>query len=394
VSADAVLLVPVMPAAGGNGLAMRAGLLLEGLARCCSVHVLIAPVFGGPGPPSDLVRRLAASCRVLEVDRAADARADLMARLPVAEQRARAQELFPRPTACLPATLRTANAVAQAASRADLVVVMRLYLAPFLDSLLESSPRPPLVLDVDDIESRTQPQLGDQEEGRRFERLEAHYLPLMDAVLTCSDADAEELGARHRLNAVAVVPNAVRLPERPLDAPPRFDLLFVANLSYLPNVDGARWLCQAVLPRLGEATVALVGSSPRPEVRELAADPRVTLAGDVPDVAPWYAAARVAAVPVRIGGGTRIKSLEAFAHRRPVVSTKLGVEGIGWANSDGPVLVADTPDAFAAACGRLLSDPVLAARLAGRGEARVRQHATIERVAGKIEELAVSIVDA
>jgi glycosyltransferase involved in cell wall biosynthesis len=273
-----------------------------------------------------------------------------------------------------------------------MVVAMRLYLVPLLDALLESCPRPRLVLDIDDIESSTQPQLGHREEGRRFERLEAHYLPLMDAVLTCSEADAGELGARHRLKAVAVVPNAVRLPERQPEASRRFDLVFVANLGYLPNVDGARWLCRQVLPRLGEATVALVGSSPSPEVRELATDPRVTLAADVPDVAPWYAAAKVAAVPVRIGGGTRIKALEALAHRRPVVSTKLGVQGIQWANGDGPVLVADTPEAFAAACRRLLSDPALAARLAGRGEALVRRHATVRQVAGRIEELARGIV--
>jgi glycosyltransferase involved in cell wall biosynthesis len=386
----ALLVVPVLPATGGNGLAMRAGLLLEGLARSCTVHVVVVPVFGRPVGSNSLVEQSAADWRVLEIDHSADGRADLLARLASKKHRARAQVLHPRPAACRPATLDVAAAVAEAAADVDLVVVMRLYLVPFLDVLLERPDRQPLVLDVDDIESRTQPTLGHPGEGRRFEALESHYLPLMDCVLTCSQGDVDYLLARHRLRHVALVPNAIRPPEQPLDGPRRYDLLFVGNLSYRPNAQGVRWLCEQVVPRLDGARVALVGSSPGREIATLAADDKVTLAADVPDVSPWYAASAVAVVPIRSGGGTRIKVLEAFAHRRPVVSTAAGVEGLDLP----PVVIADTPEEFARACARLLGDPKLARDLARHGESLVRQCATVERVADAIDSLVRDIVAA
>lgn len=387
---SALLLVPVMPAEGGNGLAMRAGLLLEGLARSCSVDVLVVPVFGGPGRPGELVNRLASSFCVLDLQHEPDGRADLVRRLADPEQRERARALHPRPMAVRGATLAVAETVREAAVKAQLVVAMRIYLAPFLDALLERADRPRLALDVDDIESRTQPALGHREEGRRFERLEAHYLPLMDRVIACSQADANYLVARYGLPGVSVVPNAVRPPAQPPVAVRRQDLIFVGNLSYGPNVDGARWLCHEVLPRLGDASLALVGSNPAPEVLSLGDGRRVIVAADVPDVGPWYASATLATVPLRLGGGTRIKVLEALAHRRPVVSTTVGVRGLDL----DPVLIGDTPAAFAAACRRLLDDPALADQLARRGEVIVREQASVDAVAGTIDGLVLDIVGA
>jgi glycosyltransferase involved in cell wall biosynthesis len=171
--------------------------------------------------------------------------------------------------------------------------------------------------------------------------------------------------------------------------PPHHDLVFVGNLSYGPNADGARWLCREVLPRLDRPTVALVGSRPGPEVLELEADPRVTVAADVPDVTPWYRASSVAVVPIRAGGGTRIKALEALAHRRPVVATNAGARGLALAGSDGPIVTADTAGAFAAACQRLLDEPALAERLAERGAAAVLATMSVDCIAPLVERLAV-----
>ena len=267
---------------------------------------------------------------------------------------------------------------------------MRLYLAPLLDELLDRPRRPALVLDVDDVESLTQRSLGHLEEASRFERLERVYLPLLDRVIACSTDDADRLADLHELRETVVVPNAIRPPAsgggRLLA---HHDLVFVGNLSYRPNADGARWLCREVLPRLEGPTVALVGSRPGQDVLELAADCRVTVAGDVPDVAPWYRSASVAVVPVRTGGGTRIKVLEALAHRRPVVATTEGARGLELAGSDGPVLTADTADAFAAACRRLLDDPILAARLAERGAEAVLTVCSVDAVAPLVETLAL-----
>jgi glycosyltransferase involved in cell wall biosynthesis len=387
---EILLLTPVMPAPGGNGLAMRAGLLLEGLARAAPVRVLVVPVFGHPGPPDALAKRVAASVEVLPLDPSPDPVADLTARLATPEGRARAAALHPLPALCRTATLAAAKAVAEASRDVALVLAMRLYLVPLLDVLLDRPSRPALVLDVDDIESLTQRDLGHPEEGSRFERLESVYLPLLDRVIACSRDDADLLADRHRLRATSVVPNAIRPPGSetgPL--PPHHDLVFVGNLSYGPNADGARWLCREVLPRLDRPTVALVGSRPGPEVLELEADPRVTVAADVPDVTPWYRASSVAVVPIRAGGGTRIKALEALAHRRPVVATNAGARGLALAGSDGPIVTADTAGAFAAACQRLLDEPALAERLAERGAAAVLATMSVDCIAPLVERLAV-----
>jgi glycosyltransferase involved in cell wall biosynthesis len=95
----------------------------------------------------------------------------------------------------------------------------------------------------------------------------------------------------------------------------------------------------------------------------------VTVVGEVPDVLPELAAADVAVVPVRFGGGTRIKILEAFAYGVPVVSTTVGCEGLDVVDGEH-LLVADTPDSFAAACARILADAELRARLTENARAR------------------------
>jgi glycosyltransferase involved in cell wall biosynthesis len=171
---------------------------------------------------------------------------------------------------------------------------------------------------------------------------------------------------------------------------PDHDLLFVGNMSYVPNIDAVTWLCRQVLPRLSGVTTAIVGRQPPPEVRALASE-RVTVAADVADVTPWYSRTRIAVAPLFSGGGTRIKVLEAFAHQRPVVATTIGAEGLGLSGDGGPILVADEPSAFAAACRRLLGDPGMADDLARRGHEMVARLATIEVVAATIDRLFCSI---
>jgi glycosyltransferase involved in cell wall biosynthesis len=395
-AAETLFLTPVMPATGGNGLAMRAGLLVEGLARAGPVRVLVAPVFGDPGPPTPLVDRVAASVDVLTLDPEPDPVADLIDRLGDPRSRARAQALHPRPSVCRLATLAGSRSVVEASRGVALVLVMRLYLAPFLDALLlDGARRPAIALDVDDLESVTQRALGQAEEASRFERLERTYLPELDRVFVCCDEDARQVEDRYEPRSVSVVPNAVRPPaSEGADSAAPHDLLFVGNLSYAPNADGARWLCAEVLPLLADATVALVGSRPTSDVRRLESDGRVTVAADVPDVAPWYRAASVAVAPLRQGGGTRIKILEALAHWRPVVATTLGARGLGVAGRDGPVLTEDTAAGFASACRRLLDDGDAAARLAQRGREMVLATATVDTVAPLIERVALDTLRA
>ena len=376
------------PATAGNGLAMRAGLFLEGLSRAHSVRVLVIPVFGWSAPPDEFVRRHAASFETLELAPPADPLSEFGARLGDSAARRRTEALHPMPALCRWADRDAVERVSAAAEGCDGVHVMRLYLAPYLDAVLDRHGHPPLVLDVDDLESTTNRSLGRGDEAERYERLEAWYLPRFDQVVTCSRADAEAVGS---LAEVTVVPNAVRPPAEAPEPAARHDLLFVGNLSYAPNVEAARWLCEEVVPLLGDVTVALVGAAPAAAVRALADVDGVTVAADVPSVSPWYAGAKVAVAPVHAGGGTRTKVLEALAHHRPVVSTRLGTHGLDLGEV---VLVADGPEDFAAACRSLLEDPRLASRLASEGEALVTASASVDVVAGTIDRLYRNILAA
>jgi glycosyltransferase involved in cell wall biosynthesis len=186
----------------------------------------------------------------------------------------------------------------------------------------------------------------------------------VDAVIVCSETDRARLGVD---NAV-VIPNGYEPPD-PLPARPagrtarRFAM--VARCTYGPNLDAAWWFADEVFPRirtaLPDAEFRVVGAHDF-RLDALARRAGVTLTGEVPDPAPELAAADVVVTPVRFGSGTRIKVIEAFAHRIPVASTTLGCEGLGVV--DGVhALVADDPSALASACTRLVEDPTLADRL-------------------------------
>lgn len=387
-----LFLTPVTPSDRGNGLAMRAGLFLEGLAHSHAVRVLVAPVFGRPAPPGPLLARCAERCDVLELDPHPDQAAELRAGLATPHGRARAQALHPRPALCRMATLAGAQMVADAAEGSVAVHVMRLYLAPWLDVLLEHRPRACLVLDVDDVESDALVDFGPDgaQEAARYRRLEAHYLPQLDGVIVSAAEDAVLLQRRYPGVRAVPVPNAVRVSAGA--APPctpahASDLIFVGNLSYRPNIEGARWLIDEVLPRLGPTvTVNLVGSRPAPEVRALARRDWVRVVADVPSVDPWYCGARVAVAPLLSGGGTRIKVLEALAHGRPVVATAVGARGLPLeAGEHSPVAVADDADTFARSCRRLLDDPGLAHRLGEAGQAMIAGRASFERAAERVD---------
>lgn len=135
--------------------------------------------------------------------------------------------------------------------------------------------------------------------------------------------------------------------------------------EYGPNVDAANFLVKEILPelrsRVPSVQARLVGNASE-QVRSLHQPPGVVVTGFVPDIGSELARADLIVVPVRYGGGTRIKILEAFAHRIPVVSTTIGAEGID-AAPGRDILLEDTPAAFAQACERLLTDAALRERV-------------------------------
>jgi glycosyltransferase involved in cell wall biosynthesis len=200
--------------------------------------------------------------------------------------------------------------------------------------------------------------------GSDWRRFQRQLAADVKRLVVPSDLDAARLG----LSNVAVIPNTYPRPERPVGDPSAGGppiVLFQGSLDYPPNIDGAEWLADAIAPRIREVVpateVRLVGR-PATSLAGLHRPGVVTVAGQVASMEDELARATVAVVPVRFGSGTRVKILESFAHRVPVVSTTLGAEGLDV--EDGVhLLLADEAGAFAEATIRLLGDARLRVRL-------------------------------
>jgi len=193
--------------------------------------------------------------------------------------------------------------------------------------------------------------------AQRWSRIQREISGEVEAVVVCSEVDQERLGVHNSW----IVPNGYDAPAEPVgkpavNTPPV--LLFQGLLPYAPNTDGAKWLVNDVLPLLRQRVpgveLRLVGAVSAP-IRRLAHPPEVRVTGRVPAMLPELAKADIVTVPVRYGSGTRVKILEAFAHRIPVVSTTPGAEGLG-AEHGRHLLLADTAQSFADACEELLTD--------------------------------------
>jgi glycosyltransferase involved in cell wall biosynthesis len=214
-----------------------------------------------------------------------------------------------------------------------------------------------------------------------------------DRVFVCSDRDRRRLGRDN----VVVVPNGVAVPpELPAREPDARTILFCGVLSYAPNVDAIRFFVSAILPRVRhevpDARLLVVGRTPTPEIRALHDGTTVVVEADVPSVAAYYRRAALAVAPLRMGGGTRIKILEAWALGVPVVSTTIGCEGLEGVNGIH-LRVADEPDRFARACVELLRDPSVGAPLAVAGRQLVRERYRWEAVTERAVAAVKDVVD-
>ncbi len=211
----------------------------------------------------------------------------------------------------------------------------------------------------------------------KAKRVERGLSRIFDAVYVVSEADRAYLSAIDPRLKIYVVPNGVDTEQfvpAPEPPSPPVHLVFTGAMDYAPNEDAALFFYRDIYPRilerLGETRLWVVGRDPGPRLTALARDPRITLTGAVEDVRPYLARATVVVVPMRLGSGTRIKIMEALAMARPVVSTRVGAEGLR-VTPGKHLEVADTPDAFAAEVARLAGDPAARQRLGREGRALV-----------------------
>jgi glycosyltransferase involved in cell wall biosynthesis len=263
------------------------------------------------------------------------------------------------------------------------------YTTPFLGNI-------PCQLDLDEIES--QARLRHAELCKRTGRIsEAHahnltaqfyesaegaWLDKFDILFVASELARQELTQRYV--DIRFLPNVVHVPAA-LPAWPShnlFTLLFVANMGYYPNRDAVEFLVNEIVPNLRQELgtpfrVKLVGSGDLPRNQTESFPPEVSWLGYVSELEEIYEKSHVVVVPIRSGGGTRIKILEAFAHSRPVVTTTLGAEGLPVV-PDTHCLIADTPHSFAQACARLHEDESLPGRLCQNAYALVNEKFTQE----------------
>ncbi len=263
------------------------------------------------------------------------------------------------------------------------------------------------VLDMHNIESEIMLRYSDaiwDPFRKTFARITAHKLARyekecvkrFDACIAVSRRDAEYLRAACP-NSI-VVDNGVDLDlfdfRRDTVDEPR--LVYSGWMKYHANDDAARYFCSEIFPlirkKIPETTFSIVGKEPSEDVVRLGKMDGVEVTGAVPDVRPYVYGASVYVVPLRVGGGTRLKILEAMAAGVPVVSTSVGCEGLDVV-PDRHLLVADTPDKFAEKTVRLLEDRELGCRLALEGRALVEKRYGWNVVCNKLVDLYDSLLN-
>jgi polysaccharide biosynthesis protein PslH len=224
-------------------------------------------------------------------------------------------------------------------------------------------------------------------------RQEQRVLSLADAAVVFSERDRAALAARAGASRaeVVTVPPGWDVPQRALDPvgvdPPT--LLFVGNFMHPPNVDAAARLAQAILPRIRRqhpsVALEIVGESPPPELLALGGGP-IRVTGAVPSVTPHLDRAAVVMAPLQLGGGVRVKVLEALAAGKAVVASPLAAEGVG-ARDGEQLIVADGDEAIAAATSELVGDPTARRALAGRARAWALRELSFAKMAERYGEL-------
>lgn len=216
-------------------------------------------------------------------------------------------------------------------------------------------------------------------EAWKVARYERRVIRQSDLYVVASEREAQWVRQVVPEAKVALIPNGVDtryFKPQPKTRPDSHTLLFVGTLSYEPNADGVQWFCHEIYPRIRarvpEVRLFIVGRDPPPTVQSLGQIPGVAVTGWVEDVRPYLAESTIVIVPLRNGGGTRLKILEALAMGKAVVSTSIGAEGLDVTHGQD-ILIANTPDAFTEAVERLLSDAPLRCELGRNGRTLVER---------------------
>jgi sugar transferase (PEP-CTERM/EpsH1 system associated) len=230
-------------------------------------------------------------------------------------------------------------------------------------------------------------------EWKRTQPIEARVCRSFDHVLTVSEEDQRTIRRDFGIDHVSTIPTGVDSDFfRPTENRPQPGrLTFVGSMDWDPNEDGIVWFLESVYPLIRQAvpnvSFAVVGRNPSHRLRAIAAkSPAVELVGLVPDVRPYLSQAEVVIVPLRIGGGTRIKIPEAMAMAKAVVSTPIGAEGLPFQDKK-QICIAEHPQDFAKAIVELLKNSPLRSEIENAARKEVVANHSWEAVLDKVEEV-------
>jgi len=215
---------------------------------------------------------------------------------------------------------------------------------------------------------------------QKTQRYEQAACQRFDRVVAVSADDGATMKREYGLCTVSDIPTGVDTAYFQRTAAASSDphqLVFTGSMDWLPNEDGILYFTEQILPRIRQVLpgvrLTIVGRNPSPRLVQLSRkDSSVTITGRVEDVRPYMEQAGAYIVPIRIGGGTRLKVYEAMAMEMPVVSTRIGAEGLPVHDGED-LLFADTPEDFASAVVRVLTDALLARALGAHAAATVRE---------------------
>jgi glycosyltransferase involved in cell wall biosynthesis len=229
-----------------------------------------------------------------------------------------------------------------------------------------------------------------RDQWRKAWRFERDACRRFDRVVAVSEEDGEVIRREYGVESVEDVPTGVDADYfRPSGEVDRqaCNLVFTGSMDWLPNEDAIRYFIDQVMPRVKKAvpaaTLTVVGRNPYPSLLEAARrDPSVIVTGRVEDVRPFMERAAAYIVPIRIGGGTRLKIYEAMAMGKAIISTSVGAEGLP-VREGVELLLADTPEAFADAVARVITDEEFAKEIGARAAATVRERFGWDRVAAQ-----------
>jgi len=370
---------PYLPYPPDTGGKTRSYHLLRALTRRFEVDLY--SVYYGDPPPQTAIETLRERCRevvllhLVKSWRTRDRIGRLLAPLPRAAQHFHTDQSLRRARTCLRET------------GYDLLVADEMCMTPYAE-LAPQLPKVVIRHKVDHTHYREVAQarrwglekLLDYIESHKLHRYSRVKMPIYQAFLACSEQDAALIHEDAPTVPGVVIPNGVDLstfaPSTSRhSAPPT--LLYVGSMYYYPNIDAVQYFFESIYGEIKgsepDVEIYIVGHNPPPEIQRFGTLEGVVVTGSVPDVRPYYQESDVFVVPLRLGGGTRLKIVEAMAMGTPVVSTTIGAEGLDIAPGEN-ILIADEAGAFAEQVLRLLSDRDLYERVVEGGRAVARRY--------------------